>query len=71
MISKIILRQRLLRVVPADGLPEEQAAQGLAVEGDEGIEVALPHHGFCRCQQCQDADNAQNEAPHVKGRRHQ
>ena len=25
------------RVVPADGLPEEQAAQGLSVEGDEGI----------------------------------
>ena len=43
-------------ILPADGLSDEQRAQGLFVEGTERIEVALPHQRLCGGHQHQQTD---------------
>ena len=59
------------RIVLGDGLPENETAHGLAVEGNEGVEVAPPGDGLAGGKQDHAAEKPQPEAPEVKGRREQ
>lgn len=58
-------------VVRADGFPEEQSAQGLGIEGNQRIEIPLPHQGLGRSQKHHNAHDAQYKSPYIKGSRHQ
>ena len=59
------------RIVLGDGFPENEAAHGFAVEGDEGVEVAPPGDGLAGGKQDHDTEEPQPKAPEVEGRREQ
>ena len=53
-------------VLPADGLSDDQRAQGLFVEGTERIEIPLPHDWLCRGEDRRDHDAAERQADPVQ-----
>ena len=59
------------RIVLGDGFPENEAAHGFAVEGDQGVEVTPPGDGLAGGEQNHDAEEPQPKAPEVEGRREQ
>ena len=59
------------RIVLRDRLPQDEPAHGLAVEGDQGVEVTPPGDGLAGGEQNHDAEEPQPKAPEVEGRREQ